>query len=737
MGTWKRFRGVLSCGALIAIVGLRAQSVVINEFMAENESAVINGGDNPDWLELRNTGSATVDLSGWRLSDDPLDPGRFVFPSGTSLKASGYLVVWCDDDNAAPGLHSGFSLNAKGGTLLLSGPGAGGIVDQVSYGLQVVDRSVGRLSGGPGWGLCVPTAGQANQAQTLGNLAGLRFNEWMASPSVGEDWFELHNPDALPVDLSGAFFTDNAAEPQASPVPDLSFLAGEGFLQFWADDLPDDGADHVAFKLSANGETLRLASKTLVPIDSVTFGTQTPDVSEGRLPDGGNQVVKFPDTITPARSNYLPSGKVVINEVLSHTDPPWEDAIELFNPASQSLDLSGWYLSNSPTRPKKYRLPDGFVIPALGYRVIYEYQFNPNPNLEDSFTFNSAHGDEAVLSEVEQGMVTGYRAVQEFPSAANGVAFGRLETSVGTEFASMSQPSFGVDHPVSLAHFRQGQGQANPGPLIGSVVISEIMYHPPPVIVPGATNDNTDDEFIELHNRNSRVWLLYDTLHPENTWRLAGAVDFNFPQGTSIAAGGRLLVVGFDPVKKPALLAAFRERFEVPAEVAVFGPWKGKLDNAGEAVELYQPDPPQQPPHPDAGYVPYILVDRIAYTDTAPWPPEPDGGGASLQRKIADQYGNDPVNWFAAPPTAGRGNATVIVPPQIESVALEAGSLVLSFTAQAGQSYSVQYRANWDSSTWLHLKDVAAGAVTRIETVRDPISTGGARFYRLTSPAVP
>jgi hypothetical protein len=74
------------------------------------------------------------------------------------------------------------------------------------------------------------------------------------------------------------------------------------------------------------------------------------------------------------------------------------------------------------------------------------------------------------------------------------------------------------------------------------------------------------------------------------------------------------------------------------------------LDNAGEAIELQRPDEPQEPPHPDAGLVPYLAVDRIDYTDDAPWPVEADGLGQSLNRKQSTAFGNDPANWQAAAP---------------------------------------------------------------------------------------
>jgi hypothetical protein len=49
----------------------------------------------------------------------------------------------------------------------------------------------------------------------------------------------------------------------------------------------------------------------------------------------------------------------------------------------------------------------------------------------------------------------------------------------------------------------------------------------------------------------------------------------------------------------------------------------------------------------------YIRIDMINYDNEAPWPLEPDGGGMSLTRKVATEYGNDVINWKAASPSAG------------------------------------------------------------------------------------
>ncbi|MCX6905251.1 MAG: lamin tail domain-containing protein, partial [Verrucomicrobia bacterium] len=95
-----------------------AASVIINEVMAENVSAVANAGTYPDWVELFNSSSNEVDLTGWSLSDNG-NPRQFVFPA-THLAAGGFLVVWCDDaTNTSPGLHAGFALNKDGETVAL------------------------------------------------------------------------------------------------------------------------------------------------------------------------------------------------------------------------------------------------------------------------------------------------------------------------------------------------------------------------------------------------------------------------------------------------------------------------------------------------------------------------------------------------------------------------------------------------------------------------------------------
>lgn len=152
------------------------------------------------------------------------------------------------------------------------------------------------------------------------------------------------------------------------------------------------------------------------------------------------------------------------------------------------------------------------------------------------------------------------------------------------------------------------------------IVINEILYHPDAA--------NLGDEFLELYNRGT-------TPVDVSGWVLTTAVNFTFPAGTVMPAGS-FLVVARDA-------AAARSFYHI---TNVVGSYTGKLDNAGETINLW-----------DNG-TPRALIDTVAYDDAPPWPTEADGGGASLELFLADSDNADPRNWgIGQPYSPGRANA--------------------------------------------------------------------------------
>jgi hypothetical protein len=131
---------------------------------------------------------------------------------------------------------------------------------------------------------------------------------------------------------------------------------------------------------------------------------------------------------------------------------------------------------------------------------------------------------------------------------------------------------------------------------------------------------------------------LFDLGFPQNTWQIRGGIEFDFPANQRIPAQGRLIVTETDP-------DTFRQKYQIPTDVPVLGPYLGKLDNVGESIQLLWPDEPLKQPDPDAGFVPYLIMDEVNYDNELPWPREADGLGFGLLRIKLDGDGSNPDNW--------------------------------------------------------------------------------------------
>jgi hypothetical protein len=183
------------------------------------------------------------------------------------------------------------------------------------------------------------------------------------------------------------------------------------------------------------------------------------------------------------------------------------------------------------------------------------------------------------------------------------------------------------------------------------------MYHPDPVF---GTENNTRDEFIELHNPTADPVPLFHPEFPDLTWRLRSAVRFDFPPHTTLPPHGFLIVVGFDPALNLNDLHAFRTRHQLAPAIPILGPFDGRLDNSGETVRLLMPDRPQTTPGPELGLVPYVLADEVDYTNAIPWPTDAKATGNSIQRIVSHKFGNEPLNWHAATPSPGQPNTPTL-----------------------------------------------------------------------------
>jgi hypothetical protein len=106
-----------------------AGSLVINEFMASNDSWAIPGEDAsatfPDWVEIYNTGDTPIDMGGWYATDALDDIVKYQLPTDkpdlTTVPAHGYLILMCD--GLGEGLHTNFKLSGGGEAIGISEDG--------------------------------------------------------------------------------------------------------------------------------------------------------------------------------------------------------------------------------------------------------------------------------------------------------------------------------------------------------------------------------------------------------------------------------------------------------------------------------------------------------------------------------------------------------------------------------------------------------------------------------------
>ncbi|MGI9244500.1 MAG: lamin tail domain-containing protein, partial [Verrucomicrobiales bacterium] len=188
--------GAAWADSTLSFTTLDTSELIITEFMAANDGGLTNDpndwypianqvpGTTDDWIEIHNSGNATLDLGGWHLTDDPATPSKWTFPASTTLAAGGYLIVYASGDNAPDlngNLHTNFKLSAGGeyvalvrpGTSIASEFGPGGSDyppqdDDVSFGLHPESSDAVYFTS--------PTPGGPNDASGLAKVGDTKFS---------------------------------------------------------------------------------------------------------------------------------------------------------------------------------------------------------------------------------------------------------------------------------------------------------------------------------------------------------------------------------------------------------------------------------------------------------------------------------------------------------------------------------------------------------------------------------
>lgn len=180
---------------LIAVQTASVGQVYINEFLADNVGDVSNElFQYEDWIELYNTTLTPLELSGLYLSDSYTTPTKFLFPQNSIIPAKGFLIVWADNNPSTSSyLHCGFKLGATGERIILSN-GSGVVLDSISFGPQVTDKSMARCPDGIGTfsANATPTFKMSNCAIGVNELKGSE-GSIRVYPNPANNYFVIRN----------------------------------------------------------------------------------------------------------------------------------------------------------------------------------------------------------------------------------------------------------------------------------------------------------------------------------------------------------------------------------------------------------------------------------------------------------------------------------------------------------------------------------------------------------------
>jgi hypothetical protein len=199
---------LLLCLNLALLHYAQGQSLVINEFMADNDpltQIVDEVGQSDDWIELHNTTNTTINIGGYFLSDELGQLDKWPIPAGQSIGPFGYKIFWADDDASQGPLHATFKLSKIGESIYLTNANAV-ILDSINYPEQTTSISYARIPNGTGnFEFRAPTFSYDNEAtsglNTPVNRAAFQVFPNPAIHTFSIQWTETQADETLLISI--------------------------------------------------------------------------------------------------------------------------------------------------------------------------------------------------------------------------------------------------------------------------------------------------------------------------------------------------------------------------------------------------------------------------------------------------------------------------------------------------------------------------------------------------------
>lgn len=342
-----------------------SQRLVINE---------INSSPD-DWVELMNTGSEELDLSGYEIRDNS-DDHRWKFPEGTMIGAGELLLVDAGSQGQVYNDQTGTYEEGTFEAAIGIGSGdssrlydaSGSLLDEYSWtehascNGDAALASFGRYPDGTGSFCLMPeTPGESNTWYA----PSVVINE-VESNGDDTDWVEILNTGTSTVDISGWYLMDNDPVGHAAdvtPVAEGTVLQPGEYYVF-------DGARDFTFGLGDNDQAT-IYNRDGVLVAEYSWISHAQGVY-ARIPDGTGDFEDFAAS-TKGAANIV-TNPVVLNEIQSNDPNGGNDWIELANPTGEALDISGIVIRDDDDS-HEYVISEGTTIPANGFLIIDDLSF--------------------------------------------------------------------------------------------------------------------------------------------------------------------------------------------------------------------------------------------------------------------------------------------------------------------------------------------------------------------------
>lgn len=316
-GSWELLNTITRGASNMANVNL---AVKLNEVYSRGTTM------NPDWIEVYNSSSSQVDISGYKIYDIGGQSGtkpKKLFPPGSIIQPNSFFVIVTDDADT-----SGFGLSSNGEKVWLEN-NTGLVIDSVDFPPLAENQSYIRYPDGADNWLKTDSVTRGGSNVYLFN-SPIKMNEIYSRGTTSEpDWIEIYNSSLSPIDLTGYKIYDIGG--QTGTKPKKQFLAGtiipaNGFFVIVTDD-----SDPSGFGLSSNGEEVWLEDSSGNVIDNVVFPAMNEFQSFGRIPDGGTW--QLLGTITKGFSNVAVG--INDNELSVYNFELHQNYPNPFNPVTQ------------------------------------------------------------------------------------------------------------------------------------------------------------------------------------------------------------------------------------------------------------------------------------------------------------------------------------------------------------------------------------------------------------------